>query len=343
MVLRLIALVAVVTAESLQAQNPAKAPPPGNIGRADSLGRSKTVAPLKHGWLGFRTLLNPDDSRFIAEVAEGSPAERAGLRPGDQIIASDLDEAPMRPPPFGAQRLPDSSDTRRLVPTPAPAYGPVIGRSYELSLRRGNETFSVSLVAVAPPKGQVFDLVPTRIGTPTTPDSVEARATAYRTELARTTLQPTKVPLRTGVPLGAQGFEVTRVDSGGYAVTRIDSAQALTIDGRVFYPTRRGTLQPTPRLDLRSNAIAGAELEQLNPALGAYFGGVTEGVFILRVGANSPAAAAGLQPGDVVQSVNSKAVLTIDALRDAVAASSGTITLRVLRKGKPVTVPLRKE
>ena len=337
MVLRLIALVA-VAAGSLHAQVPAKkAPPPGNAGW------SKSVAPTERGWLGFRTLRNPDDSRFIVEVAEDSPAERAGLRAGDQIIASDVDEtSATKAPPLGARSLPASPDGRRLAPTRA--YGPVVGRSYNMTLRRGDETFSVSLVAVAAPKGQLLDLLSPLGRTMTPPDSVEARATAYRTELTRTTLQPSKVPLRTGVPLGAGGSGVTRIDSGGgFAVTRVDSAQALIIDGRVLYPARRGTLPATAKLGLRSNAIAGAEFEQLNVALGEYFGGVTEGIFILRVGANSPAAAAGLQPGDVVQSVNGQPVLTITALRDAVTASSGTITLHVLRKGKSVTVPLRKE
>jgi membrane-associated protease RseP (regulator of RpoE activity) len=343
MVLRLIPLVAFVAVGSLQAQVPAQGPL-RNVGSTDS------VVPGQRGWLGFRTLLNPDDTRLIAEVAEGSPAERAGLRAGDQIIASDdLEERilPLRPPP-GGRSLPDSSDAARRALSRPFVRGPVIGRSYNMTLRRGDETFTVSLVAVAPPKGQALGLVPTRIGATRTPDSVEARAREYRTELARTTTQPSMVPLRTGVPLGGEGITATRVDSvGGVAVTRVDSAQALVIDGRVLYPARRSTLQPTQArattLDLRSNAIAGAEFEQLNPALGAYFGGVTEGVFILRVGANSPAAAAGLQPGDVVQSVNSQSVLTIAALRDAVTASSGTISLRVLRKGKPVSVTLRKE
>lgn len=93
----------------------------------------------------------------------------------------------------------------------------------------------------------------------------------------------------------------------------------------------------------RENAVAGAELEQLNPGLADYFGGVSDGVFVLRVAEATPAASAGLRPGDIVQTVNGRHVLTIAALREAVTDASGTITLRVLRKAKPVTVLIRKE
>jgi S1-C subfamily serine protease len=93
----------------------------------------------------------------------------------------------------------------------------------------------------------------------------------------------------------------------------------------------------------RSNAISGAEFEELNPGLADYFGGIGEGVFVLRVSGATPAFAAGLRAGDIVQSVNGQYVPTIADLRNAVNEASGTITLRIQRKGKPATVTLRKE
>jgi C-terminal processing protease CtpA/Prc len=97
------------------------------------------------------------------------------------------------------------------------------------------------------------------------------------------------------------------------------------------------------KVHARTNALAGAELEHLNPGLADYFGGVAEGVFVLRVAPGTPAATAGLQPGDIVETLNGERVETIGTLRAAIAESSGPLTLHVIRKGRPATVILRKE
>jgi membrane-associated protease RseP (regulator of RpoE activity) len=91
-------------------------------------------------------------------------------------------------------------------------------------------------------------------------------------------------------------------------------------------------------------AIAGAELAELNPALGEYFG-TLEGVLVLNAAEGTPAARAGLRAGDVITRANGQAATTITSLRRAVdrASPGSTIRLEVLRRGARTTVELNRQ
>lgn len=324
MVLRLMAAMSLVVASELEAQVPARAPTRSTVGKDVAAKRSV-------GWLGFRT--DPDDAALIVEVAARSPAEGAGVRVGDRIIASD----PLRliTQPGSIQ---DSPGTRTVVPARLYA-GPVMGSTYQMTLRRGTETFTVTMIAGAPPKSSRPLLKPTRRAGSAAADTVEAEARVYRDELARTTLKPArKSPVtRASIPLRRDSIAMTHTDQGTIPVV---------VDQELYASLQR-TLKETNRavslMASRTNAISGAEFEHLNPALGHYFGGIDDGVFVLRVAAGSPAASAGLEPGDIVESVNGLEIETIATLRETIANESGTIILSVIRKGKPATVTLRKE
>jgi hypothetical protein len=84
-------------------------------------------------------------------------------------------------------------------------------------------------------------------------------------------------------------------------------------------------------------AIAGADLADINPGLGEYFG-TTEGVLVLRVPERTPAARAGLLPGDVITEVNGTAVRSIPDIRRAAPPPGTPLRMRVLRKGQHVEV-----
>jgi membrane-associated protease RseP (regulator of RpoE activity) len=91
-------------------------------------------------------------------------------------------------------------------------------------------------------------------------------------------------------------------------------------------------------------AIAGAELAQLNPVLGEYFG-TLDGVLVLDAAEGTPAARSGLRGGDVITGANGQPVTTIDSLRRIVERASprSTIRLDVLRRGARTTVDLNRQ
>ena len=57
--------------------------------------------------------------------------------------------------------------------------------------------------------------------------------------------------------------------------------------------------------------------------------------------ASGPAAAAGVQPGDVVVAVNGTPATSVDAVRDKVASSGGSVALLISRNGQRLFVPVR--
>ncbi len=346
MVLRLLPLAMLIGATSIAAQVPTRTP-----ARAATVVDSAATTRANAGWFGFRQILR-GDTLTVLEVASGSPAERAGLQPGDRILTIDG----------------RTVNERQLNDWFAP-----VGAPRKMTVIRGGQTLSLSMVAAAPPRGV---LAPSRAML-TNPDTVASEARQLRGRMA---LQATRAPTITGT---ADSMNISwsmserrsrgdssRVDSlvryqrlrtvGGQkplivvdgVIMTADSTRQLRLTSEALtngelYNELRQTLESTnatvARLARSTNAISGAEFEELNPGLAEYFYGVSEGVFVLRVANATPAAAAGLRPGDIVQEVNGDRVNSVTELRSAVSEASGTIALRVLRKGTPATVTLRKD
>jgi serine protease Do len=82
----------------------------------------------------------------------------------------------------------------------------------------------------------------------------------------------------------------------------------------------------------------GVGIEDLSPQLAKYFG-ATDGVLVTTVEPDSPAAKAGLRAGDVITSVNGKAVSGASTLIEAVhgADQGGALTIDYLRDKKAGT------
>lgn len=93
-----------------------------------------------------------------------------------------------------------------------------------------------------------------------------------------------------------------------------------------------------------SRAIAGAELTELNPSLGEYFG-TEEGVLVVRVPDDTPAAEAGLLAGDVIVAVNGAAVDDVSSLRRRISRvqPGDPIRLEVVRKNQRRTIELKDD
>ena len=68
----------------------------------------------------------------------------------------------------------------------------------------------------------------------------------------------------------------------------------------------------------------------------------TRGLFVEDVDPDGRAAAAGLQPGDIIQEVNRQAVTSVDDLRTAVKKSADRPTLMLItRQGRDIFVTVR--
>lgn len=92
----------------------------------------------------------------------------------------------------------------------------------------------------------------------------------------------------------------------------------------------------------------GLEVENVNPLIARYLGLSTpRGVIVADVKKNSPAARAGVQPGDVILKVNGRPVQTTDdiwaVIEDEDLKPGDTLQLEVLRDGKVVRTYLRLE
>jgi serine protease Do len=81
----------------------------------------------------------------------------------------------------------------------------------------------------------------------------------------------------------------------------------------------------------------GVNVQELTPELAAYFG-VKDGLLVNSVEADTPAAKAGLKAGDVIGSVNGKAVVTTNELIKELADKEGEVTVGVTRDKKPLSL-----
>ncbi|MCI0433809.1 MAG: PDZ domain-containing protein [Gemmatimonadetes bacterium] len=95
---------------------------------------------------------------------------------------------------------------------------------------------------------------------------------------------------------------------------------------------------------LGERGIAGAELTELDPGLGEYFG-TDRGVLVVRVPEGTPAHRAGLQAGDVVLRANGRDVRTIRDLRSEIQRRTPRepVQLEILRKRARQTIELRQD
>lgn len=97
---------------------------------------------------------------------------------------------------------------------------------------------------------------------------------------------------------------------------------------------RLDSLRVDPRLHgirFGRAAVPGARLADLVPGLARHFAGADAGALVLEVRAGSPAAEAGLEPGDVIVAVDGRPVRDVDGVRDA--ADGDRLDLEVVRDG----------
>ena len=90
---------------------------------------------------------------------------------------------------------------------------------------------------------------------------------------------------------------------------------------------------------LGQNRAAGAEVVDLRPELAEYFH-VEGGVLVVDVPEGTPAALAGIQPGDVLTHIGRLRVLSIQELRRGLTLTASEIPVTVVRKGREIQLLL---
>jgi membrane-associated protease RseP (regulator of RpoE activity) len=122
--------------------------------------------------------------------------------------------------------------------------------------------------------------------------------------------------------------------------TRVSSAGAVVAD--VPDPERAaGEFRPLTPYLLGRNRVAGAEVVEVRPELAEYFA-VDGGVLVVDVADGTPAALAGVVPGDVIVRIDRVAVRSVEDLRFGVSMVGDSLPVTIVRRGETVQVTLRR-
>jgi predicted metalloprotease with PDZ domain len=278
----------------------------------------------------------------IIGVRPGSPAERAGVREGDVVVRLNGDEA---------------VTAFEVLPGHLQA-----GDSVRLRIRRDGGERDVVVVAEARPATRYSLIGPGAEGQPLVLfngdslniplEALTFRIDSLRTQLMELNEGPLRIQVDSLVRLFGDSAGVWsqriprmefRLEPGREGeMFRIESRigelegetfrlenEAAGLEGRVFEVERPFFME------LGRRAAAGAQLAPMNEGLAGYFGGQREGALVLEVSPESPAARAGLRPGDVIVSAGGREVEDPADVRDALnRADEGRVQLEVIRQGR---------
>lgn len=330
----------------------------------------------------------------VEQVYPGAPADRAGLRPGDQLVRVNehaADEGLRRL--MGMLRagqevrftLERGDDVRELAavagrrpsslapvsryratdrPVPPPPASPAelprltgVFRVSEDSVIVCGNAFG-GRVVVAPRADMEFRIVQARA------DSLRHILTrrAMEARIAVDTLNERVLVVGPRPPKAVTAGEAPRPAPPGViwiGEQPVPSADSMRV--AITFPSAPSATEKVAESYVRagdpdahdvawstirrgSRAVAGAEFAELNPDLARYFRNARHGLLVLQVVPGTPAARAGLRPGDVVVAGADREVTSVDDLRVLVAVRADRpITLEVVRDGRTRTLRLPRD
>lgn len=264
----------------------------------------------------------------VIEVRPGSPAERAGVRAGDVVVRVNGGEAAEIIPALPLRLL--SGDTVHLrvqrdggerevvvVAAPRPEM------RFNLAVPRGEMAGMGERIVII--NGDTVDLPP---------EALAFRIDSLRTQLGQMEGMQILVDSLVTVFSGEDSLFIHRLP--GMEPMRI--REGVVVEGGMPMPMGEG--RPF-FMELGRRAAAGAELAEMNEGLSTYFGGQREGALVIDVAPETPAARAGLRPGDVIVRAGGDEVSNPEDVRRALnGAEEGQVALEVIRQGRRQTLSL---
>jgi membrane-associated protease RseP (regulator of RpoE activity) len=295
----------------------------------------------------------PSRTRLIREVVPESPAQRAGLQPGDTILrinnlaaSEQVMGAPFEPGDTVVLRIRRNGSERDVTVVAAQRTGQFGATSFVF---RGDSARIVMTDSVLRQVNVIMRNVRQQVDSlQAFPLSIErtagdstivmrfgndsVRVFSYRGAEALRMLPDSMMTRFTTVgPLSAEW-------PGDSARFRVFTSGNLSIFGD---STFRPSDLMASNIFIGMRSIAGAEVTDLNEGLAQYFG-VTDGVLVTNARQGTPAERAGIQAGDVIVQVDGHSISAVADLRRALAAT-GTgraIPVRVVRRGQTIDLSI---
>lgn len=339
----------------------------------------------ERGWLGVRVEKRLDcqwDAEgerkpcrrwlTVSSVLDGGPADRAGMEPGDRLIAvngQSLEVAPAEQDRLlGTIRpgTPVSIDVERdgthHFVRVTPGRRPSESRLSEARWR-GRNRFSfgpdVYVVTAGRLRGHSDSAIAVTIRTdsqgsvrvlPSRISVEEGRIYARELDEGQFEWQGALPPEFRRVNVALDAALLSLQDSlFRRATVKLDSLRKLMrhywSDQRAAERSRALARDAAPAVGIGyGRRLAGAEFEPLNPDLAEALEGTDTGLLVLRVLPGTPAAQLGLRPGDVVTRAGDLECEDLTDLRSALwrDPTGDSITLRWVRKGREMSGVLKK-
>jgi membrane-associated protease RseP (regulator of RpoE activity) len=277
----------------------------GAPGPAAAQEEARAVRVVVNRGLRFGFQLTGGPPPVVTHVMAGSPAEEAGVRRGDVILRVDDREATVA----SLRRAAREADE---------------GERVTLRIRRD---------------GRELDL-PVTLDTGWGDENVVVIHADSIRHLTRKYLDEAREALRNQeFDFDFENFDFDfEFEPGELTVVWPDSlGQGFT----VFSDDEAGPRSFGGLFHVSPPALRGARLSELNPGLARHFEGVREGVLVLEVEPDSPAARGGLQPGDVIVRAGDRPVTDQESLWRA-ARGESPLALGVVRDGRETTLRLER-
>jgi len=253
----------------------------------------------------------------VRDVVDGSPADRAGIRPGDVVVLLN-GRAPTR------QAIDELRET--------------LNRGDQVRLRVRHDGAEVERVVVAAARPTRVATVMPGMGHGTWVVPGDGRVVIRLDTIAghMDSLMVRMDSLRTRLRMRGRDSLVFRYDT----LIRVWSDSLRRHLPRVEQQWRAAA----PFIaEFGSRTVAGAEFTEMNAGLGRYFH-TSEGLLVLQVGPQTPSARGGLQAGDVVLEAGGRRVARVRDLREAFSRAEGReVRLTVLRDGRRQQLSVRWE